>query len=515
MHLNVPLREPLVPMDQASARAAGTGGRRALGPVAGGATTGDGRLERCHAPREDPRGGRRPARARSRRGRHRWAIDSGWPVVAEPFSSAPEPCRTARCCWPPRTGWSATSRPGHHRRPGHAGPPGGAAAAPPERARRGRHRRPGLGRPLPRHQRRPRGVLRAPVPTAGAGEWRRRGSRPAGRSPRPWPTRPTRGPAGWRSPRPSDLRWHPAPCSSWVVQRRPRLDLATHPAGDRPAVVASRGLAGIDGCAPRRSDWRRGRWAEPRAARRPHFPRRQRPAHRTGRAPLDLTIVAANDDGGGIFTSSSQGSRPGSGLRARVRHPTGTDLAALCAAHGGAPPGRRHEGRPRRGRRRATPRSGVVEVRLDRSATARPTPGCGPPPRPPAPAADCLGRLGPRGRGSGLEHDRRDGLPVRGQRSRQGCDRARGSALDHSLRRLGGDGAARHTPSRGPAPAAAGQPRRRCARTSPAVPGILHTAGARPSFRGRPGRARPARCRRRRHTRAAREPRPPPPAAAG
>jgi 2-succinyl-5-enolpyruvyl-6-hydroxy-3-cyclohexene-1-carboxylate synthase len=51
----------------------------------------------------------------------------------------------------------------------------------------------------------------------------------------------------------------------------------------------------------------------------------------------DLTVVVTNDDGGGIFTLLEPG-EPGEPARAAEFErlfgtPTGTDLAALCAAH--------------------------------------------------------------------------------------------------------------------------------------------------------------------------------------
>ncbi|HEU5241291.1 MAG TPA: 2-succinyl-5-enolpyruvyl-6-hydroxy-3-cyclohexene-1-carboxylic-acid synthase [Ornithinibacter sp.] len=49
----------------------------------------------------------------------------------------------------------------------------------------------------------------------------------------------------------------------------------------------------------------------------------------------DLTLVVVNDDGGGIFTTLEPGAPERAGDFERVfGTPTGTDLAALCAAHG-------------------------------------------------------------------------------------------------------------------------------------------------------------------------------------
>ena len=48
----------------------------------------------------------------------------------------------------------------------------------------------------------------------------------------------------------------------------------------------------------------------------------------------DLTVVVANDDGGGIFGLLEQGAPAHNGAFERVfGTPQGTDLAALCAAH--------------------------------------------------------------------------------------------------------------------------------------------------------------------------------------
>ncbi|MBF6248451.1 2-succinyl-5-enolpyruvyl-6-hydroxy-3-cyclohexene-1-carboxylic-acid synthase, partial [Nocardia elegans] len=50
--------------------------------------------------------------------------------------------------------------------------------------------------------------------------------------------------------------------------------------------------------------------------------------------PADLTIVVANDDGGGIFELLEQGDPQYAGVFERVfGTPHGMDLAALCAAY--------------------------------------------------------------------------------------------------------------------------------------------------------------------------------------
>jgi 2-succinyl-5-enolpyruvyl-6-hydroxy-3-cyclohexene-1-carboxylate synthase len=102
-------------------------------------------------------------------------------------------------------------------------------------------------------------------------------------------------------------------------------------------VVASRGLAGIDGCVSTAA-------GIALAGDRPAYalmgdltflhdggglmvgPLERRP---------DLTVVVVNDDGGGIFTTLEPGAPELAADFERVfATPTGTDLAALCAAHG-------------------------------------------------------------------------------------------------------------------------------------------------------------------------------------
>ncbi|MGH3998079.1 MAG: 2-succinyl-5-enolpyruvyl-6-hydroxy-3-cyclohexene-1-carboxylic-acid synthase, partial [Pseudonocardiaceae bacterium] len=53
-----------------------------------------------------------------------------------------------------------------------------------------------------------------------------------------------------------------------------------------------------------------------------------------GEVRPDLTVVVANDDGGGIFGLLEQGAPEYAGAFERIfGTPHGTDLAALCAAH--------------------------------------------------------------------------------------------------------------------------------------------------------------------------------------
>ena len=114
------------------------------------------------------------------------------------------------------------------------------------------------------------------------------------------------------------------------------LDLA----GDRtgaPAVVANRGLAGIDGCLSTGTGVALSSTAPVYALLGdltflhdanglligPHEPQ------------PDLTVVVVNDDGGGIFTLLEPGEPERAADFERVfGTPTGSDLAALCAAHG-------------------------------------------------------------------------------------------------------------------------------------------------------------------------------------
>jgi 2-succinyl-5-enolpyruvyl-6-hydroxy-3-cyclohexene-1-carboxylate synthase len=115
------------------------------------------------------------------------------------------------------------------------------------------------------------------------------------------------------------------------------LDLAAAEWADDVAVYANRGLAGIDGCVSTAAGVALG-------GDRPAYalvgdltflhdtnglligPREPHP---------DLTIVVANDDGGGIFTLLEPGEPKRAADFERVfGTPTGVDLDALCRAHG-------------------------------------------------------------------------------------------------------------------------------------------------------------------------------------
>lgn len=102
-------------------------------------------------------------------------------------------------------------------------------------------------------------------------------------------------------------------------------------------VVANRGLAGIDGCVSTAIGYALGSDAPTYALLGDlTF------CHDAnglligpGEPAADLTIVIPNDDGGGIFTTLEHGAPERAVTFERVfGTPTGTDLAALCAAHG-------------------------------------------------------------------------------------------------------------------------------------------------------------------------------------
>jgi 2-succinyl-5-enolpyruvyl-6-hydroxy-3-cyclohexene-1-carboxylate synthase len=141
--------------------------------------------------------------------------------------------------------------------------------------------------------------------------------------------------------------------------------------GGGSVVVANRGLAGIDGCVSTACGIAMGTarptyalmgdltFAHDAAALRvgPHEPR------------PDLTVVVVNDDGGGIFTLLEPGDARHAAAFERVfGTPLGLDLSTLCAATGTA---HRLVSSPEQLRAElAQPPSGlrVLEVRVDRSA---------------------------------------------------------------------------------------------------------------------------------------------------
>ncbi|MFW5468502.1 2-succinyl-5-enolpyruvyl-6-hydroxy-3-cyclohexene-1-carboxylic-acid synthase [Knoellia sp. CPCC 206435] len=115
------------------------------------------------------------------------------------------------------------------------------------------------------------------------------------------------------------------------------LDLGMAPRSDRLSVVANRGLAGIDGCLSTAIGLALTTSAPSYAwvgdltflhdsnalAIGPDEPR------------PDLTILVTNDGGGGIFRTLEHGAPERSADFGRIfGTPTGTDLGALCRAHG-------------------------------------------------------------------------------------------------------------------------------------------------------------------------------------
>jgi len=134
----------------------------------------------------------------------------------------------------------------------------------------------------------------------------------------------------------------PADATLFVGSSNPvrDLDLAVGPGGLDPStrVVASRGLAGIDGCVSTAAGIALAGAGSATYALMgdltflhdqgglligPHEPR------------PDLTVVVPNDDGGGIFTLLEPGEPARSATFERVfGTPTGTSIGALCRAHG-------------------------------------------------------------------------------------------------------------------------------------------------------------------------------------
>ena len=269
----------------------------------------------------------------------------------------------------------------------------------------------------------PLGVLRHPVPSgdrAWAQSWKEAGAalaRAVSEAGLPWPT--GLGVAQ------SVLRSLPQGSVLFVGSSNSVRDLDL--AGDRadaPAVVANRGLAGIDGCVSTAAGVALSSSAPVYALLGdltflhdanglligPHEPQ------------PDLTVVVVNDDGGGIFTLLEPGEPERAADFERVfGTPTGT--RPRCAVRGprGAARGRADQRGAGRGRGRAAPTDfGSSRCAATAPATARRTPGCAPS-RPRA-----RRRLTSR-----LEHHGRDRLPVRGERGRQAVTApARSSSTD-------------------------------------------------------------------------------------
>ena len=275
-----------------------------------------------------------------------WAAERGHPVVAEPFglarvregalphwSAPPHRDGLAR---PPRP------RPGRRRRPGDPLAGGRCPPTPPRPAGRGRLRG---RRRVPSHVAAAAhaiDALRAPVDldaldrAAGdrwADEWASAATvlaRGVEEAPAPWPSglavAATLGAA------------LPELAVLVVGSSNPARDLdlgvATSVAAD---AVANRGLAGIDGIADRgRRRPRPGRRAGLRGDGRPDLPpRRQRPPPRTRRAAARPHRRRRQRRRRRDLQHPRAGCARAVGrLRAGLRDADGTDLAALCAAHG-------------------------------------------------------------------------------------------------------------------------------------------------------------------------------------
>ncbi|TPG14779.1 2-succinyl-5-enolpyruvyl-6-hydroxy-3-cyclohexene-1-carboxylic-acid synthase [Pedococcus bigeumensis] len=115
------------------------------------------------------------------------------------------------------------------------------------------------------------------------------------------------------------------------------VDLALNSSGDDLTIVASRGLAGIDGCVSTAVGVALG-GAQPAYALVGDLTfLHDANALLVGPdEPVpDLTVVVTNDDGGGIFTLLEPGEpRRAADFERVFGTPTGTNLNALCAAHG-------------------------------------------------------------------------------------------------------------------------------------------------------------------------------------
>lgn len=337
-HLNVPLREPLVPTadgvwpDELEGRPGGAPWVEVL-PGSPGATRPLDAVPRTVVVVGDlPEPGLAEAAVE-------WARESGWPVVAEPFGSGTQgvlphgPLLLGVEPWlrehlPERVvtvGRTTLARPVARllRREGVRVE---AVTASPQWVDPGHTV--GAVHDL--------GVLRHPVPCEDprwTRAWREAGSTLAAavaEAGLPWPTGLAVAEALLNSVPHGSLLFVG---SSNAVRD---LDLS----GDRTsrsAVVANRGLAGIDGCVSTAVGVALAAGAPTYALLGdltflhdanglligPHEPQ------------PDLTLVVANDDGGGIFTLLEPGEPERADDFERVfGTPTGTRLAALCAAHG-------------------------------------------------------------------------------------------------------------------------------------------------------------------------------------
>jgi 2-succinyl-5-enolpyruvyl-6-hydroxy-3-cyclohexene-1-carboxylate synthase len=345
VHLNVQLREPLVPTSEP----VWPGGL----PGSGSHQPGPGHADPTGAGPHRPGQGVDPTPPRTLvvvgdlpdpsdfPRALRWARSHGWPVVAEPFGTWPRegvlphgPLLLTVSAWvdahaPERVvtvGRTTLSRPvaALLRRPGTVV----------EAVRTHGWVRSATGA-VRTHDRAVLDLLGdSPGDTAWASAWRDAGDRLA----RAVAGAPTDWPSG-RAVATVSLREIPAGATLFVGSSNSVRDVdlaASERAGDL-LVTASRGLAGIDGCVSTAV-------GIALAGDRPAYalmgdltflhdanglaigPHEPRP---------DLTIVVVNDDGGGIFTVLEPGEPDRAADFERLfGTPTGTDLAELCAAHG-------------------------------------------------------------------------------------------------------------------------------------------------------------------------------------
>jgi 2-succinyl-5-enolpyruvyl-6-hydroxy-3-cyclohexene-1-carboxylate synthase len=337
-HLNLPLREPLVP----------TAGEPWPEPLSGRDDGGPwvrlptvapspaGRL--ASAPRTLVVVGDLPERGQAEAAVS-WARASGWPVVAEPFSAAAPGTLPHGPLLLTAEGWLE----GHL--PERVVTVGRVTLA---RAVARLLRRPGMRVETitadpswsdPSHvvgAVHPIGALANPVPGADgewASEWERAGravAKAVAEHGHPWPSGLAVAAAV--------VDALPTSASLFLASSNAVRDVDLGAARrDDVTVVASRGLAGIDGCVSTAVGLGLATGTASCALLGDlSF------LHDTGGLLIgpgeprpDLTLVVANDDGGGIFTLLEPGEPERAADFERVfGTPTGTDLGALCRAHG-------------------------------------------------------------------------------------------------------------------------------------------------------------------------------------
>ncbi len=355
VHVNVGLREPLVPDAADTAAGSGTGWPESLDGRPGSAPW----VERPAVEVAPPTGrvddqertlvvvGDLPEPGTAERVLA-WAARQGWPVVAEPFGAGG---RAGSLPHGPLLltagGWVEAHLPARVLTVGRVTLSRPVAALFRRDDVRVEHVTATPGWTDPSHvveRVHPLAVLDAPVPAREPSGWSRAwvdaGNRVAAAvaaDPPPWPTGlAVAGTLGRALPRRAILVLG----SSNAVRD---IDLGVGRLAPGSRVVANRGLAGIDGCVSTAVGVALAAEDEGAATPRcyalvgdltflhdanallvgPHEPR------------PDLTVVVVNDDGGGIFTLLE----PGDPVRADPFErlfgtPTGTDLAALCRAHG-------------------------------------------------------------------------------------------------------------------------------------------------------------------------------------